>query len=118
MAAADLGIGITVELLVALAKSCHDKCSAAKRFPEDVTRIHMRLLYLLSKVPEWSARILRETPSDTAGCILINNLYISLRNLSMCIEALGELNDRKWRVRIRSFLEGQTLHDKLIEKLN
>ena len=118
--AAELGIGITVELLVALAKSCRDKCLAAKRYPEESTRIFLRLSYLLSKVPEWSIRI-QQTSTDTAGCILIKNLYDSLTNLNLCVEAIGESNDGRWRKRIRLFLEGQNLLDKLSEsesKLN
>lgn len=118
--AAELGIGITVEFLVALATHCRDQCLAAKRYPEESTRIHIRLTYLLSSVPEWSTRL--QTSSNGPGCKhLVKNLYDSLTTLNSCVEAFGESEEGSLRNRIRFFLKGKNLLDKLTDaesKLN
>jgi serine/threonine protein kinase len=120
---ADLGIAITQGLLVALAKHCRDACAAAKRYPEESARIRLRLTYLLSSVPEWSSRIGTSTndvgddnDDDTGGCSQLGrSLYDSLSDLTLCVQALGCVDDKSWRRKIKIFLQGRLLLDKLNE---
>jgi hypothetical protein len=121
---ADLCVAITQGVLVALAKHCRDACAAVKRYPEESARIRLRLTYLLSSVPEWSCRIGTSTndvvvdddDDDPNGhSQLRRSLYDSLSDLTLCVQALGSIDDKSWRKKIKLFLQGKILLDKLNE---
>ena len=110
---ADAGIGVGIEVIKAVAKHCKDLCSSAKEYPEDVVRIHLRLAYVLSRVPEWSNQITARL--DDPGCMtLVQTLHIALTNLTSCVEALGTTDRTKWRTKIKIFLSGKSLHEELL----
>ena len=111
----ELGAAIYTEgLLVAIVNHCRDACLAEKQYPEEVARIRLRLTYLLSRVPEWTKRFSR-VPYDSECNLLSKSLHEALSDLLLCVQALGPSGDRWWKKKIRLFLEGTTLLDKLIE---
>jgi serine/threonine protein kinase len=118
---------VTEALLVALAKHCKDCCLAAIRYPEETARIRLRLTYFLCHVPEWSKRITTRNDTDHDDdntqqqySHIGQRLNDSLSDLSLCVEALGTSSDNRstWRKKIRKFLEGKALLDRLLEAEN
>lgn len=99
---------IGVEVIKAVAKHCFDLTKAAKQYPEDAARIHLRLAYVLSRVPEWSNHIIARV--DDPGCILlVTNLHTALTRLTTCVEALGSNDEQNWRYKIKQYLNGKNL---------
>ena len=111
---AGVDANICIEVIKAVAKHCFDLSATAKRFPEDAARIRLRLAYFLSRVPEWSNHITAR--ADDPRCVkLVQNLQTALTNLTSCVEALGMIDQQKWRKKVRLFLGGKNLHTELLK---
>ena len=106
--AAEICVAAAIGGIKSLAKSCIDLCEAAKLYPEDAARIHLRLTYLLSRVPEWSIQITKRV--DDPGCtLLVQNLYNALQRLMICVEGMGSTDQTKWREKLKFFFKSKVL---------
>ncbi len=111
--AAEVATAACIGAIKSIAKRCKDLCEAAQVYPEEAARIHLRLMYLLSRVPEWSIQITKR--ADEPGCtLLVQNLFNALRKLTTCVEALGTTDQTQWRAKIKFFLKSKVLLTELL----
>lgn len=88
---------------VALTKAAYESCRAARQHQEVATRVGARLLWILSREADWQQISGRLGPD---ACL---RLHQAIDHIYLCMQAIGEPDQQKWRRFIRIVCQGKNL---------